>query len=154
MAVRHPRHPRTVTDKSRPDGGWAARLQFRQLPDDATDFERRIHELNVHQLPGPGWIPIVEELHGKLVELDLDYVLDQVKEKFGTLRVYVITAPEVADQARDLVDAAQIRSATICEGCGAPGELRETHDWVMTLCDACNAAHEPGRPLPNDWPVT
>jgi hypothetical protein len=80
-----------VTDDIRPDGGWAARLQFRQLPDDATEFERRIHELNAHQLPGPGWIPLVEELHAKLIELDPGYALEQVKEKFGTLRVYATT---------------------------------------------------------------
>ncbi len=67
------------------DLGWAARLRFRQLPDDASDFHRRVHELNLRQLPGSGWSPIIDRLHRELLALDPDYVLHQIKEKFGTL---------------------------------------------------------------------
>ena len=35
---------------------------------------------------GAGWYPLLIELHADLVALDHDYVVEQVKEKFGTLR--------------------------------------------------------------------
>lgn len=140
-----------MTDDTRPDGGWAARLQFRQLPEDATELDRQIHELNAHQLPGPGWVPILNELHAQLVELDPNYVLVQVKEKFGTLRVYTEVDPVVRDPARELVAAAEAQSGTICEDCGDPAELRKDRRWVLTLCEVCDVWHEEGRPLPNEW---
>jgi hypothetical protein len=140
-----------VTDESRPDGDWAARLQFRQLPDDATKLDRQIDELNATQLPGPGSVPILDELHAQLIELDPDYVLVQVKEKFGTLRVYTEVDPAVRDRALELVAAAERRSAATCEDCGDPGTLRENGRWDLTLCEVCDVWHEDGRPLPNEW---
>jgi len=37
---------------------------------------------------GKGWVPIVEQLDKDISELDPDYNITQVKEKFGTLRYY------------------------------------------------------------------
>lgn len=70
------------------DPGWAARLRFRQLPDNADDFSRHVHKLNLRQLPGSGWSPIIDWLHRELLVLDPEYELWQVKEKFGTLCFY------------------------------------------------------------------
>lgn len=134
------------------DGGWAARLEFRQLPDDAGDLERRIHELNKRQLPGPGWSAIVDKLHRDLLALDPGYTLIQVKEKFGYLRVYVRTQPDVQELADHLCGDAARKSAVTCEGCGDPGQLRDQRAWRLTLCELCDLYHPDGRPLPNEWP--
>ncbi|HEU4658484.1 MAG TPA: hypothetical protein VFR97_13205 [Capillimicrobium sp.] len=74
-----------------------------------------------------------------------------MKEKFGTLRVYTEVDPAVRDRVRELVAGAEQRSATTCEDCGDPAELREDRRWVLTLCEVCDVWHEDGRPLPNGW---
>lgn len=63
-------------------------------------------------------------------ELELPRML-QIKEKFGTLRVYIDHADE---RIMALTDMAEKLSEFTCEKCGAPGELR-TGGWLKTLCD-------------------
>ena len=69
--------------------------------------------------------------------------MEQVKEKFGTLRVYVsfnrIDAAGVNPSPttlRSLVDAAVAASEVTCYVCGAPGEMRKLGAWVTVRCDA------------------
>ena len=57
----------------------------------------------------------------------------QVKEKYGTLRVYVEGG---CDEVFDLIDAAETRSRTTCETCGRPGSTICLDDWDRTLCPA------------------
>lgn len=59
----------------------------------------------------------------------------QVKEKFATLRFYLLGASE---QTSAYVEFAECMSATMCEECGAPGSLREGQ-WLRTLCDEHHA---------------
>ena len=98
--------------------------------------------LNYHQIPawinevGPGWEPILVALHQDLLSLNPDYRVFQVKEKFGSLRVYLDDpmTPEM-DQA---VHAAETLSAQICEVCGASGRVRNVSQfYVRCLCDTC-----------------
>lgn len=63
-------------------------------------------------------------------ELELPRFL-QIKEKFGTLRVYLDHAD---DRIMALMDMAERLSEVTCEQCGEPGELR-TGGWLKTLCD-------------------
>lgn len=56
--------------------------------------------------------------------------LTQVKEKFGTLRIYVSRATA---EAHAVIEAMESLSAVTCEECGAPG-LRAGRGWVRTLC--------------------
>jgi hypothetical protein len=58
----------------------------------------------------------------------------QVKEKFGTLRFYMISE---TDEMSKLISEAEAKSAITCEFCGEPGELRNT-GWYITLCDKCH----------------
>jgi hypothetical protein len=80
----------------------------------------------------------------------------QIKEKFGTLRVYydIVAKFEPADAARfddsavakererydgfvyGAVSYAELESETICEHDGSPANLR-TDGWWRTLCDSC-----------------
>ena len=59
--------------------------------------------------------------------------LDQVKEKFGTLRFYYTGGD---DYIRGLVSMAESMSAVTCEECGNPG--KQTHGgWIKTTCTPC-----------------
>lgn len=62
--------------------------------------------------------------------------IGQIKEKYGTLRVYwtAFVASDVDDRIEKLIDVAEMRSAIECEICGNPARLRGNR-WVQTLCD-------------------
>lgn len=80
---------------------------------------------------GPGWynlVLIVEQVAQKK-----NVEIAQVKEKFGTLRVYTQTIDSDVDA---IIDAAEKLSEFTCESCGRPGELRNTHGWLKTACDS------------------
>ena len=89
----------------------------------------------------PGWNPLVRDLLQKIdAELTdaeaADFQLVQVKEKYGALRVYCQT-PESSVRARivQFIREAEKASATICDRCGKPGQLRDIDGWFSTLCD-------------------
>lgn len=58
---------------------------------------------------------------------------DQIKEKFGTLRVYFSGGD---DYVEGLISMAEAISGKICETCGNKGEPSKG-GWIMTLCDSC-----------------
>ena len=58
--------------------------------------------------------------------------LDQVKEKFGTLRFYYTGGDE---HISGMVRMAESMSGVTCEKCGSPGERRGS-GWIYTACDA------------------
>lgn len=117
----------------------------------------------------PGWRLLCERLLNQIDEVLSDeeakgFKLLQVKEKFGTLRVYYrlgdaedlhvdLVSPEgrehlvkrapgqAAQCVRELVDAACSKSEEICEICGRLGELREG-GWIRTLCDEHEAERQ------------
>jgi hypothetical protein len=63
---------------------------------------------------------------------DLEPVqFEQVKEKFGALRIYHQGGDDTVDC---LIGMAENLSQTVCEECGAPGQIRRGA-WVRTLCD-------------------
>ncbi len=57
--------------------------------------------------------------------------IDQIKEKFGSLRYYYTGGDEYIAGMVDLVEELSTR---ICERCGKPGKIR-TGGWLKTLCD-------------------
>jgi hypothetical protein len=67
--------------------------------------------------------------------------LDQVKEKFGTLRFYYTGGDHVID---GMVRMAESMSGVTCEGCGNPGE-RRGGGWVHTYCTPCEEKRELAR---------
>lgn len=86
---------------------------------------------------GEGWYPLIEELFDKIQELvninseysDLEVV--QVKEKFGTLRVYLnYYYPEI----ENLINEYEEKSAHICEVCGRKGKVCVHNFWYKTVC--------------------
>jgi len=64
--------------------------------------------------------------------------LDQVKEKFGTLRFYYSGGDEYIN---GLVSMAESMSGVTCEQCGSPGTTGG-QGWITTLCETHRAARE------------
>jgi hypothetical protein len=67
--------------------------------------------------------------------------LDQVKEKFGTLRFYYSGGD---DYISGMVSLAESMSGVTCEGCGNIGE-RRGDGWIHTYCTPCEEAREAKR---------
>jgi len=87
-------------------------------------------------------IPLAEALHmvgeGWACLLEAYYrikrpetIVTQVKEKFGSLRIYVDSETHAG---WDLLNALENLSLEICEVCGEPGSPR-MGSWTHTLCD-------------------
>lgn len=69
----------------------------------------------------------------ELPEVVPQVTLDQVKEKFGTLRFYYRGGDDIVD---GMVRMAESMSGVTCEQCSAPAQ---THGggWVRTICTPC-----------------
>jgi hypothetical protein len=91
---------------------------------------------------GPGWYQLVIDLDRSLAATLPPFPVLQVKEKFGTLRFYW-SCEQASDEQRvaanSLVAAAELRSASTCENCAAPGQLCAKDGWLKTLCTSCAA---------------
>lgn len=85
---------------------------------------------------GPGWKALLRETCDRLFYLGWSGGLEQVKEKFGTLRFYFRNdcRDELAQLiAFDVVAQAEEQSGQVCEQCGEYGKLRG-QGWVYTSC--------------------
>jgi hypothetical protein len=74
----------------------------------------------------------------ELPDLVPQVTLDQVKEKFGTLRFYYTGGDDRID---GMVTLAESMSGVICEGCGNPGK-RRGGGWIHTYCEPCETKRE------------
>lgn len=107
-----------------------------------------------------GWYELLDSLCGEIVAaygeagVPVDIVIDQVKQKWGGLRIYYHREPDSAasdahgtdrfceersaldDRLMGIVGKWEDRAETTCEKCGDPGIMREA-GYIRTLCDAC-----------------
>jgi broad specificity phosphatase PhoE len=90
---------------------------------------------------GDGWYELIDRLCSRLDEElahtpDPAFAFEQVKQKFGMLRVY--TTPTANARLTELIAEAVGESRTTCEPCGASGATLVTHAGVMrTRCEVC-----------------
>lgn len=87
---------------------------------------------------GRGWLHLIHRIfdeHQKYPHI----IIDQVKEKWGGLRVYTSPMHEDFDK---FVIGVEHESFHICVECGKDGHLRGD-GWYTTLCDE----HANGRPI-------
>jgi hypothetical protein len=68
-------------------------------------------------------------------------VVEQVKEKFGTLRFYYRGGD---DYVRGLVRMAEAMTSYTCEDCGSPAKTGG-QGWLRTICTTCEDARETRR---------
>jgi hypothetical protein len=88
---------------------------------------------------GDGWFDLIDELCDSIQRyidqnpsLNVPQVeVEQVKEKFGTLRFYVSGGD---DLTLGMIWFAESMSGRICETCGKPGK-RRGHGWIYTACN-------------------
>jgi hypothetical protein len=91
---------------------------------------------------GPGWASLIREVFAALPK---QTVIDQVKEKFGLVRIY---HEPYRPRFQKLLNAVEARSATICERCGEPGTFDQSFSWIKVLCPTHiteRAAEHPAR---------
>ena len=103
---------------------------------------------------GDGWFNILNQLMGNIqhyTDWNNDnfakgytqykqvpqVTLDQVKEKFGTLRFYYTGGDE---HISGMVRMAESMSGVTCEECGNPGS-RCGSSWIYTACEAHTKEH-------------
>jgi hypothetical protein len=89
---------------------------------------------------GEGWNPLINIVYDKKPAF-INIV--QVKEKFGTLRIYldILSSEEYASQEfvafREVIGWAERESSKTCEWCGKPGTSDNRYYWLLTLCTSC-----------------
>ena len=94
---------------------------------------------------GDGWFDVIYDMCKEIKNIDTERRVSftQIKEKFGTLRVYYTTRPsmiiddeEFDDKIFNIIMKADNRSSITCEDCGKPGKTVGVN-WLMTLCEEC-----------------
>ncbi len=96
---------------------------------------------------GIGWYDILDELLGKIhaylsvpkepTEENLGiekFTIDQIKEKFGSLRFYTSYHNSYIS---DLISEAEKKASKTCEDCGSTKNIGRTNGWVTTCCKKC-----------------
>jgi hypothetical protein len=90
---------------------------------------------------GDGWYQLIESCLARLAAQKYsDFEIVQVKEKFGSLRIYFRGGDSMANQ---IVSDAAAESSITCEACGTmPAKLRSTDfGWLSTRCEKCVDPH-------------
>jgi hypothetical protein len=90
----------------------------------------------------PGWAGLINQVWDATLAFEKQHSLtvrvQQVKEKFGGLRIYAHFVEEVSREDQDWLRAeiamAETASLALCEECGAPGEQDVQDYWALTLC--------------------
>ena len=90
-----------------------------------------------------GWEKLYRPVIEKINEYNRDHPeepiqIEQIKEKWGTLRIYIDSAPQ---EIYDLIEKAEQDSQYTCEDCGfrdkVKVKIRNTGGWYRTLCERC-----------------
>lgn len=88
---------------------------------------------------GPGWekilrkaLNIIEQEIAKSEDPESMFVT-QIKEKWGTLRIYMSYE---TDKISSVIERAEDKSEDTCEICGDPGEL-QAKGWYKVRCLKC-----------------
>lgn len=88
-----------------------------------------------------GWYDIVLQCHAELAKEDPDYMITQIKQKFGRLRYYIQTsvgywfvAKGTQNHVKNIITKYETLSASTCEVTGKSGVLmRSPNGWFKTL---------------------
>ena len=112
------------------------RNRFTDEPSD--DYDYTYTELDA--MPD-GWIiafgeMMCEEIREALLENDLlnSFRIDQLKEKYGSMRLYHHGGNRKAD---DIINKYSILSENICSCCGRPDSGSTKSGWIYPVCEEC-----------------
>lgn len=117
--------------------------------DDILEFQKKLEEKYPKMFTphyggleiNSGWLQLIETLCD-LIQRHIDWknrdseqvqqvTIDQIKEKFGSLRFYYTGGDDVVD---GLVRMAEAMSGHMCDKCGSPGKL-VLGSWLVTRCE-------------------
>lgn len=101
---------------------------------------------------GPGWIPLIVDLHDQLKKISSEYRIHQIKQKHAKLRYYAypIFSEDISlEDSRKLLNdfsnlcyKAEDKSATMCEQCFDIGNVTRISIYsMMTLCSTCRSKY-------------
>lgn len=84
-----------------------------------------------------GWFMLIQDTFSKIEDVlnrkETEFVLKQVKEKFGELTIYA-----QCDSCTDrFIQSAWAKSLTTCEVCGLEGRIRPLKWYIKCTCDSC-----------------
>ena len=96
---------------------------------------------------GEGWKPIAMKVINAIIEYndnspeDSVIYIDQVKEKFAGLRIYVTydnVPQDVVDKIENLIKEAEIEASNTCEECGSKENIgMRVNGWYTVMCEDC-----------------
>jgi hypothetical protein len=86
-----------------------------------------------------GWQPLVEKLADEISNIllnnpQISFHFEQIKEKFGALRIYSYRTGDTNKLISKVVMETEVKSVTVCQDCGEPGSERPLR-WIRTLCN-------------------
>lgn len=91
---------------------------------------------------GTGWFSVIREVCAKIEKEKITGVsFVQIKEKYGTIRMYYECANEANHKRMyDIIQAAEVKSGKTCEVCGGPGRLLTLCGCSATICEKCSGS--------------
>jgi len=92
---------------------------------------------------GKGWVPIFEEFLQEIILSGYEVKFEQVKQKFGDLRIYFQSPNQ--KEVQELLNKAEKRCSETCELCGNPAKNGNHDGWLAVLCKACSKARDDER---------
>lgn len=111
------------------------------MRDEKDDLEGILEDLKIpyplcYSYVPRGWISLVRLCFTELLDAKWDRELDQIKIKFGGLRVYLT---RYTPKWSDIVLEYEKLSLQTCEDCGDAGQVVKRYSTWRTLCDTCAA---------------
>lgn len=94
-----------------------------------------------------GWYRILDHMSALISaqaeQVGFDPVAQQIKEKYGTLRVAMVGL--AGDEfSAGVIRAAGLLSSRVCEACGSSRAQLHMEGWWRTLCHSCNDEYKQG----------
>lgn len=97
------------------------------------------------QCVGPGWGKLIDKFYDVKEQIAPSIVVQQVKEKFGGIRIYIGFGEDIEDEdvsssyeeLLGIIDELEQESYKTCEACGAFGQMAKRYGWYKTLCVEC-----------------
>ena len=96
---------------------------------------------------GEGWDLLLEDLFEKIDKIVKrekieNFRVVQVKEKYGSLRVYCDYSNK---EIEELIDKAEEESYKTCEMCGSKDGVTQSKGWISSLCKKCIKLRNKGK---------
>jgi hypothetical protein len=118
-----------------------------------------VHQLRLLKEHATGWAGLIDGLKNHLVQLDYTVEIQQVKEKWGGLRVYANvrdtddyddeTASTYVTYVQTIIDAVEDVSFMLCYVCGGGTDHKGEGGWTRFFCGH-HDTKDVGQPLEVD----